>query len=212
MILMTPKTISGYGVVRQVLLLCIGFFSLYWISAAEGAEVGGQITKNTTWKLECSPIMVIENVRIWNQSDLACTVELRIEPGVKVNLNGFAITAGDQADKDHHPNKGRIIADSVHFFGKGNVLLACGEENKISNCLFEDVHLFLGGKTSANSSGKIQNITMKYSNIIIYTGKWEVMGGKLLNGTISHQGLKIPGMAPQTEQYINFFMNIISYP
>ncbi|MFH2064386.1 MAG: hypothetical protein ABIK15_04210 [Pseudomonadota bacterium] len=209
---MIPKTLCRYRIKRQMLLLLAGFFFACLISPADGTELGGQILENTTWRLDGSPMILTGDIRIWNKSELVGTVELRIEPGVEVNLNGFSITAGDQADKDRPPNKGRIIAEDVRFFGKGNVVLACGEENKISNCLFEDVHLLLGGKTCTNSSGKIQNITMKYSDIIIHTGKWEVMGGKLLNGTISHQGFKTPGMSFQKEQYMNFFINLISFP
>jgi len=131
-------------------------------------------------------------------------VELRIESGVEVNLKGFRIIAGSkQPVQGHTCYPGRIIADRVRFLGKGDVVLAYGEKNLILNCLFDSVHLLLGGETKTISSGKIQNITMNHADIIIYAGKWEIAGGKLLNGTISHKSPAIPGiLSPNLNTFI----------
>lgn len=202
----------NYKSVSKGMVFILGLVLAFMTTRAESAEVSGQITENTTWDLKHSPFELKGDVQIWKRSESAEIVELKIEPGVEVNLKGFRIIAGGQPIQGVTHCPGRIIADHARFFGKGNVVLAYGEKNNISNCLFDSVHLFLGSETKTISSGKIQNITMNHANIIIYAGKWEIAGGKLLNGTISYKAPAVPGMMSTESQYIQFFMNMISLP
>jgi hypothetical protein len=213
MILMHSSKKGNCKSVSNGMVFILGLILAFLITRAESAEVSGQITESTRWDLNHSPFELKGDVQIWNRSESAEIVELKIEPGVEVNLKGFRIIAGSiQPVKGHPYYPGRILADHVRFFGKGNVVLACGEKNNISNCLFDSVHLFLGSETKTKSSGKIQNITMNHANIIIYAGKWEIAGGKLFNGTISYKATGIPGTMSPESQYIQFFMNMISLP
>ncbi len=186
------------------MVFILGFVLALMITRAESAEVSGQITENTTWDLKHSPFELKGDVQIWKRSESAEIVELRIESGVEVNLKGFRIIAGSkQSIPELTCYPGRIIADRVRFLGKGKVVLAYGEKNVILNCLFDSVHLLLGGETKTISSGKIQNVTMNHADIIIYAGKWEIAGGKLLNGTISHKSPAIPGiLSPNLNTFI----------
>lgn len=194
----------NYKSVSKGMVFILGLVLVLMITRAESAEVSGQITENTTWELKNSPFELKGDVRIWKRSESAEVVELKIEPGVEVNLKGFRIIAGSkQPVQGHTCYPGRVIADQVRFFGKGCVVLAYGEKNDILNCMFDSVHLFLGGETGTISSGKILNITMNHADIIIYAGKWEIVGGKLLNGTISHKSPAIPGiLSPNLNTFI----------
>ncbi len=203
----------NYKSVSKGMIFILGLVLAVMITRAECKEVSAQITENTTWDLKHSPFELIGDVQIWKRSESAEIVELKIVPGVVVNLKGFRIIAGsEQPIKGHSYYPGRIIADHVRFFGKGNVVLAYGEKNDISNCFFDSIHLLLGSATKTISSGKIQNITMNHADIIIYAGKWEIAGGKLLNGTISYKAPAVRGMRSTESQYIQFFMNMISLP
>jgi hypothetical protein len=209
----SPRKVS-YKSVSKGMVFILGLVLVFMIIRVESAEVNGQITESTTWDLKHSPFELTGDTQIWKSSKPEEIVELRIEPGVEVNLKEFSIIAGSKQEPvQGHPHyQGRIIADHVRFLGKGCVVLAYGEKNYISNCLFDSVHLLLGGETGTVSSGKIQNITMKHADIIIHSGKWEIVGGKLLNGTISHKALAIPGKVSPESQYIHFFMKMISLP
>ncbi len=207
----SPRNVN-YTRASKGMVFILGFVLAFIITRAESAEVSGQVTESSTWDLKHSPFELKGDVQIWKRSESAEIVELKIEPGVEVNLKGFRIIAGGQPVQGHTHYSGRIIADQVRFFGKGNVVLAYGEKNYLSNCLFDSVHLLLGGETKTISSGKIQNITMNHADIIIYAGKWEIAGGKLFNGTISYKAPAIPGMMSTESQYIQFFMNMISLP
>jgi len=204
---------ANYKSVSKGIIFILGLALAFMITRAECKEVSGQITENTTWDLKHSPFELTGDIRIWKNAEPAEIVELKIEPGVEVNLKGFRIIAGSEQPVKGHPHyPGRIIAEHVRFLGTGKVVLACGEKNDLSNCLFDAVHLLLGGETKTISSGKIQNITMNHADIIIYAGKWEIAGGKLLNGTISYKAPAAPGMMSTESQYIQFFMNMISLP
>ena len=196
----------------RVLFLFLIFYSLCLPFIAGAAEVGGRIITSAVWDQAHSPYLLTGDVRIGGSPDQNQTVELKIEPGVEVKLNGFKIHAGDASEKDGGGYKGRLVADQAKFVGKGGIELFFGDENLISKSSFDRVNLILGKNSNTVSSGSIQNITMINANIIVQGGNWKIAGGKIINGSITHKSLGIPGIGPKTGRFLNFFMDMVTSP
>lgn len=196
----------------RLLLLSLIFTVAFFPVIAGATEVGGRITTSTVWSQTHSPYLLTGDVRIGSSPDQPGTVELKIEPGVEVKLNGFKIRAGDAPETGGEGYQGRVVAAQARFVGKGGVELFFGDENLISESSFEQAHLILGKNSNIVSSGSIQNITMINANIIVQGGNWKIAGGKIVNGSITHKNLGIPGLGGKTGRFLNFFMDMVTSP
>ena len=204
--------VKRYRSLTRFLLFSLIFFTVCLPFIAVATEVGGRITTSMVWDRPHSPYFLTGDVRIGGTPDQSGIVELKIEPGVEVNLNGFKIHAGDAPEKGGGGYKGRVVADQTKFVGKGGIELLFGDENLISESWFNQVNLVLGKNSNTVSSGSIQNITMVNANIIVQGGNWKIAGGKIINGSITHKSLDIPGLGGKTARFLNFFMDMVTSP
>ncbi|MBW1897717.1 MAG: hypothetical protein JRI61_01510 [Deltaproteobacteria bacterium] len=209
---MNRKPAKRFCAIPRFSLLSLIFSVVCLPLIAGAAEVGGRINTSVVWDRSHSPYSLTGDVRIGESPDKSGTVELKIEPGVEVKLNGFKIHAGSAPEKGGGGYKGRVVADQVKFVGKGGIELLFGDENLISESSFDRVNLVLGKNANTVSSGSIQNITMINANIIVQGGNWKIVGGKIINGSITHRNIGLPGLGGKTGRFLNFFMDMVTSP